>query len=239
MNNFILNKCDKSSVNILDLLQENNKSNLIDFFNSNSTWASAVLDSINQRLEILELLTPNTDIMIDVGAHIGLFSLFAEPFCKNIYCLEPTTKHFDMLKLLVDNYPKIKVFKLALGINNEELDFYEDMVNNTQNSLIPHQQSIKSGTVKTINLSNFLIENKLNQIDLLKMDIEGFELPLILHESFNIVSHKINKIYIETHNIEFGPLKCHQSQNQNLINQKLIRLGFTIKNINDIILARK
>ena len=39
----------------------------------------------------------DTDIIIDVGAHIGLFVLYSSQFCKNgkIYCFEPVKENFD------------------------------------------------------------------------------------------------------------------------------------------------
>ena len=41
----------------------------------------------------------NDDIVIDVGAHIGLFALFASQYCKSgkIYCFEPVKENYDLL----------------------------------------------------------------------------------------------------------------------------------------------
>ena len=39
------------------------------------------------------------DIVVDVGAHIGLFALFASQFCNNgkIFCFEPIQENYKML----------------------------------------------------------------------------------------------------------------------------------------------
>lgn len=39
------------------------------------------------------------DIVIDIGAHIGLFALYASQFCKSgkIFCFEPIKENFDIL----------------------------------------------------------------------------------------------------------------------------------------------
>ena len=44
----------------------------------------------------------DTDIIIDIGGHIGLFSLYASQFCKNglIYSFEPVPENYN---LLIDN----------------------------------------------------------------------------------------------------------------------------------------
>ena len=42
----------------------------------------------------------DNDIIIDIGAHIGLFSLFVSQFCKNgkIFSFEPISENYDLLK---------------------------------------------------------------------------------------------------------------------------------------------
>ena len=48
------------------------------------------------------------DIIIDVGAHIGLFALYASQFCKNgkIICYEPIKENYD---LLLENIKQNKI----------------------------------------------------------------------------------------------------------------------------------
>ena len=41
----------------------------------------------------------NNDLVIDIGSHIGLFTLFSSQFCKNgkILCYEPVKENYDLL----------------------------------------------------------------------------------------------------------------------------------------------
>ena len=41
----------------------------------------------------------DNDVVIDVGAHIGLFALFASQFCKQgkIFCFEPIKENYELL----------------------------------------------------------------------------------------------------------------------------------------------
>ena len=41
----------------------------------------------------------NNDLVLDIGAHIGLFALFASQFCKGgkIFCFEPIKENYDLL----------------------------------------------------------------------------------------------------------------------------------------------
>ena len=61
----------------------------------------------------------DNDIVIDVGAHIGLFALFASQFCKRgkIFCFEPIKENYE---LLVENINSNKIkniipFNLAVS----------------------------------------------------------------------------------------------------------------------------
>ena len=52
----------------------------------------------------------DNDVVIDVGAHIGLFALFASQFCKQgkIFCFEPIKENYE---LLVENISSNKIKK--------------------------------------------------------------------------------------------------------------------------------
>ena len=236
--NYNLIKCDKSEVNLLDLLQREDKGRLISFFSHKSSWAEGVLEAINTKTSILELLTPDTNVYIDCGSHAGFSCLFAEPFCKKIYAIEPTPNHFYFLESLTKNNPKISRFFGAIGKETGNFPFYQDVINNTQNSLVAHNNGSMMGFINTITIKDFLTNNNIDKVDLLKLDVEGGEIPLILDNSFDEVSGKIQKIYIEVHNIECGEYQNSCSTNVQLIKNKLEKLRFKVKVINDVILAK-
>ena len=238
-NRFALFQCDGVLCNLLDGLTTENKTKVESFFNDNSTWASAVLQSMNERLQIMELLSPDTNTMVDLGAHIGLFSLFSEPFCNKIYSFEPSPIHFELLEILSRRSPKITPIHAAISNKSGSEVFYEDSVNKTQNSLIPHPDSARAMIVKSSTLPDFFFERKISDIDLLKIDIEGFEVPLILGESFADCSTKIKKVYVEVHNIDLGEFKNSGEENKRLIIDRLGHLGFKINFIHDMVLGSK
>ena len=87
---------------------------------------------------------------------------------------------------------------------NEKLDRFIDSHNFDGSSL--HNEHIINNNlninnfeiVETINITDFCLENKINQIDILKIDAEGSEYD-ILHSLKNNIS-KITIIYCESHN---------------------------------------
>ena len=70
----------------------------------------------------------DTDVVIDIGAHIGLFALFASQFCKNgkIYCFEPVKENFELLEsnLMLNNIKNVISFNAAISINNDNITIY-------------------------------------------------------------------------------------------------------------------
>ena len=48
-------------------------------------------------------LEDNEDmVMVDLGANVGLFSLFMSPLCSEIYALEPTPSHVEIMEELLE-----------------------------------------------------------------------------------------------------------------------------------------
>ena len=60
--------------------------------------------------------------LIDLGANIGLFSLFVSPVCEKVFSVEPTPSHFELLKEVVKLSGKtnIEPHQLAIGTSDGE-----------------------------------------------------------------------------------------------------------------------
>ena len=151
-------------------------------------------------------INKNVNILIDVGAHHGdtineFLSIFS---IKKIYAFEPSKKNFDKLKKEVKKINKkkfveIAIYPFGLGKKNDVLILNEitDGVSNTFNNLNINSKYLKKkklittlfGIKKFINervptkiipLKEFMIKEKINQVDLIKIDTEGFEYNTLL-----------------------------------------------------------
>ena len=74
----------------------------------------------------------DNDIVIDVGAHIGLFALFASQFCKlgKIFCFEPIKENYE---LLVENVKSNKIkniipFNFAVSKVSDSVKIFLNMI---------------------------------------------------------------------------------------------------------------
>ena len=74
--------------------------------------------------------------LIDLGANIGLFSVFVSPVCEKVFSVEPTPSHFELLKEVVKLSGKtnIEPHQLAIGTTDGEAEFNIHERNSTMNS---------------------------------------------------------------------------------------------------------
>jgi FkbM family methyltransferase len=154
------------------------------------------------------------DIVVDIGAHIGTFSIMAG--CKIgkkgvVYAYEPVPTTFEILKKNVNiNSLQDIVIPCKQGISNEsgKKDFFTfgkgDKTLFHSSSFYREQTEVIDATVgekikvECITLEDIFEINGLDIIDILKMDCEGEEYNLLFGTSEEYL-RKINKMCIEYH----------------------------------------
>lgn len=143
-------------------------------------------------------IKPN-DVIIDIGAHVGIFSLYASQFCTNgkILCYEPSTENFELLQYNISQNQIKNIFSnnFAISGSNDTVTLYINP-DNTAHSIC--DSTSKSIQVQSRTLQNIFDSNKLEICDYLKLDCEGAEYEII--ESLpSEYFKKIKQIYIEYH----------------------------------------
>jgi len=145
------------------------------------------------------------DIVVDVGAHIGVFSIFAstKKGAGKVYAIEPAPDNYALLEQNItnNNIKNIYPFNLAISAKNGKQDFflYDDTVGHS----LYVRKGMKSNkiSVKTSSFENFMKQNKIKHIDFLKIDCEGAEYPLLFNLPKTILE-KIKKLSIEYHYVD-------------------------------------
>jgi FkbM family methyltransferase len=122
------------------------------------------------RYEIPETTICKGDVLVDVGAAEGLFSLKHVKKCKSIYAIEPLPVFTRSLAMTFQQSPNVVIFPCAVG--NETKDVF--ISNNSKFSKISEIDGIK---IKIDTLDRLL--NGIH-IDYLKTDIEGYEYEMLL-----------------------------------------------------------
>lgn len=137
----------------------------------------------NRRISV----DPATDpIIIDVGANIGAMSLrFAEQFKATVYSFEPTDYAFNKLRRNISLNPslagRIFVTQCFLSNKNDEnpqLLAYSSwrIVGNTEKIHPMHGgTAMEAKNVPSIRLDDWVEQNNLPKLDLIKVDTDGYE----------------------------------------------------------------
>jgi len=143
--------------------------------------------------------------ILDIGAHIGMFSLYASilnPDVK-IIALEPEPENYKLLKenLKQNHCKNVTTKQVALTHTDKTtIDFYLSDNTHTHSTIKPVNQSTHIEVPATI-LKKLIAQNKLNKIGLLKMDIEGAEFSIIRNTTQD-TWNKIQYIVVEYHESE-------------------------------------
>lgn len=145
------------------------------------------------------------DTIIDIGAHIGLFTLFASQFCKNgkIYCFEPVKENYDLLlsNIALNNLSNVSAFNVAVA---DKISTVKIFLNNDESGHSMFEQDSNSIEVQSTTLKNIFDENNISTCNFIKMDCEGAEYDIIgsLPQEYFI---KIQKLIIEYHMADKKP----------------------------------
>lgn len=140
--------------------------------------------------------------IIDAGAYQGDFSFACLPFAKIIYAFEPDPRPFKVFKETVDEFElgdKIKYSNKALADSTGERVLLatgfggSTLTKDTEESI--EQNKVK---VQTITLGDVIKDYQIEEIDILKIDIEGGEDEIINSVEFPELS-KIIKVIIGEH----------------------------------------
>ena len=171
----------------------------------------------------------NLDLVLDIGANSGLFSLLCvNKGVKKVYAFEPNKESLINLNSVTKNL-NIEIVDKAVYTKDEDLKFYIDPTNTTIGSLSKehleiHANSLEEVVVPAISLKTFVKQNNIDKISLVKIDIEGAEYEIIDEledEVFNIIDGFL--------------IEYHDNSNQKVqkLVDKLISKGFDIDQIRD------
>lgn len=129
--------------------------------------------------------------IIDLGACTGEFSLWVYPQAEKIYAVECNRQVYRSLKENVSDFPRIKPVFLAITGKNERKYVHDSTVGASKVSS-DRDEGLNGVRGKT--LATFVKENKIDQIDCLKIDIENAEKEIFEAEDILSVLPKIKYI---------------------------------------------
>jgi FkbM family methyltransferase len=211
------------------------------WFETNHHSTNIILEQLNVERMLQPLFENLNDFtMIDLGANIGLFSLYAKGKARRIIAVEPTPDTFNMLKKLTANDPKIELLQGAAGGHDGQVTFFLNK-ETTINSIV--NKVGEEITVDCYTINSIMKKFNLDYVDFIKCDIEGSEVVALTDETIGAVADKVGTWAIEVHqtNGDTGmPWPGNLEYNRQRIAQIFQRHGYTTEPIiHDVLLAWK
>lgn len=187
------------------------------YFYTTNSWRTANRDGINFHLDISCLIDHSIYfntlkeptwinlfkqlkkdfVVLDIGANIGFHTLNFAKICSKgqVYSFEPDSETFKRLSknVEINEFRNIMTFQLALGAKPGQMSLYKLFVNNPgANRLLSHQPSGHSRVeMVDVTTCDLIVEQlQPNRIDLIKIDVEGFELFVLRGATQLIEKHR-------------------------------------------------
>lgn len=143
---------------------------------------------LNQFTEWCESNDKKFNLVLDVGAWCGTWSMAMTKYANEIHCFEPNKIHFECLRLNLQNYSNVKLHNQAVGNQDGMVTLTKESA--TQNTRVLLEQ----GDIKINKLDSMEIDD----IDMLKIDVEGLEMEVLKGASDKL--EKIEYLMIELNN---------------------------------------
>jgi FkbM family methyltransferase len=137
-------------------------------------------------------------IIFDVGANVGQSAKkfrAAFPHAR-IYSFEPEPRCYQELLLSTSGDPNIQCFQLALGDRAGSSTIYRTE-HSTTSSLIEPDHYLDRVAVDIETLDDFVDRKGIDRIDLLKIDVEGFDLAVLQGGKKMLSANQIPLVLVE------------------------------------------
>ena len=129
--------------------------------------------------------------ILDIGANIGYYTALFSQLAGDrgsVIAIEPDLESYKYLSKSINsfNYKNVLSFRLAASDIKQKLPLFISKENRGDNRLYSTNQKRNSIMVDCITVDELLEENKIENLDLIKIDVQGYE-PKVLKGMLNIV----------------------------------------------------
>lgn len=149
---------------------------------------------------IIKNALKNGDVFINVGAHIGYFSLLAASRVGNeghVFAFEPAPANFHLLlkNITLNKCENITAIRRAVLEKEKKVNLYFSDTNTGDHRVYKPSEKRKFIEIDAINLDNFF-DKRNKRIDFIKIDVQGSEMS-VLKGMKKILKKKTLKMFIE------------------------------------------
>jgi len=149
--------------------------------------------------KLLRKVLPPGAIVVDVGANIGIYTQFLSRCVGSsgvVHCFEPSPENFKRLSAATRKLANVSAFQAAVGEHSGESELYiSDKLNVDHRTYSAKGSFRRTIPIKMVALDDYF---ELRQrVDLIKMDIQGYELHALHGANRVIATNPDIKLLIE------------------------------------------
>jgi len=146
-------------------------------------WSGLFGNWEKDSLKIWVKLCKNANVIFDIGANTGVYSLIAKSLNKNntVFAFDPVERVYNRLvkNISLNNFD-VQAFQLALSNQTGEAVVYDIEAEHTyavtvNKNMHSADSKVNEVKIKTLRLDQFIEQNNINRIDVMKIDVETHE----------------------------------------------------------------
>lgn len=144
--------------------------------------SGALFFDVYERMEIalMRRLCKPGDTMIDVGANVGLYTAIAGLAvgpAGRVLAFEPEPESFSFLQKTVaaNKLTNTLLSQLAASNENCQMQLFTSSANCGDHRMYSNSNADGCTVVRTVRLDDFLQVEKVTEVDVIKIDVQGFE----------------------------------------------------------------
>ena len=160
---------------------------------------ASVGDEVRTLKDFIQALNLKEVIILDIGANFGQYGAQAISEIPNVvlHSFEPSISAFRELKLVASPYENWHVYNFGFGSQEESLELFSNEIGSASASLLNTENTfgrenhLTSEIVQIKKLDDFLQRNIQLEANILKLDVEGYELKCLEGAECSISNFKI------------------------------------------------
>jgi FkbM family methyltransferase len=166
------------------------------------------------------LVKNKNPVVIDAGGHIGTFplSIMLKNSNSKVYVFEPDQENYKLLNINCAPFPNIKTFQSGLLDQSKTLDFFVSKKIDWRSTSIENKDFMERNniseeelsekyTIQTISVDEFVSEENIKSLDLLKITVPGELEPKVLEGAQHAIQKFKPLIVILIYDINLTPVR--------------------------------
>ncbi len=144
------------------------------------------------------------ECVFDVGACRGIVSCFFSPMSRIIYAFEPSARATDKarMNININGFKNIIWNDVGVSDREETLRFYEYEKTGHNSFVVQQDESIVRADLREVTtIDDYCLTNGIDHIEVMKIDVEGFE-PMVIRGAKNTLGNNRIGIIAVEHNLK-------------------------------------